>query len=89
MFYEMYRHIYYNYYVYKRLVKNLFFIFILNIFSLLFSTKVYAFCPTPNFQPNGAYNVTSSETFSVTFAADCAIPVWFNPLNSTDTLTIN
>ena len=89
MFYEMYRHIYYNYYVYKRLVKNLFFIFILNIFSLLFSTKVYAFCPTPNFQPNGAYNVTSSETFSVTFAADCAVPVWFNPLNSTDTLTIN
>ena len=88
MFYEMYRHIYYNYYVYKRLVKNLFFIFILNIFSLLFSTKVYAFCPTPNFDGR-AYNVTSSETFSVTFAADCAIPVWFNPLNSTDTLTIN
>jgi hypothetical protein len=57
--------------------------------SLLFSTKVYAFCPTPNFQPNGAYNVTSSETFSVTFANDCAVPVWFNPLNSTDTLTIN
>jgi len=62
--------------------------FILMTVSLLFSTKVYAFCPTPNFD-NRAYNVTSSETFSVTFANNCAVPVWFNPRNSTDTLTIN
>jgi hypothetical protein len=71
-------------------IKNMQFIRILKLLLIifLFSTKVYAFCPTPNFD-NRAYNVTSSETFSVTFANNCAIPVWFNPQNSTDTLTIN
>ena len=60
-------------------MKNLLFTLILMVFSLLFSTKVYAFCP------GGSYNATSSVTFDV----NCTVTIAFRPTTSSDTVTIN
>lgn len=60
-------------------MKNLLFTLILMVFSLLFSTKVYAFCP------GGSYNATSSVTFDV----NCEVIISFAPTTSSDTVTIN
>ena len=60
-------------------MKNLLFTLILMVFSLLFSTKVYAFCP------GDSYNATSSVTFDV----NCTVTIDFIPTTSSDTVTIN